>query len=135
MEKVCILGMGYIGMPTACMLANNGYEVIGVEIDSKIINKLNSGKLHIDEPDLEEIFLKAYKDKKIKVLAKSEKSDVYIIAVQTPLNNQKKADLSHVTSATNMIKDYISNGCLVILESTSPPGTTRNIVGDIIYRS
>jgi len=135
MGKVCILGMGYIGMPTACMLANNGYEVIGVEIDSEIINKLNSGKLHIDEPDLEEMFLKAYKDKKIKVLAKIEKSDVYIIAVQTPLNNQKKADLSHVISATNMIKDYISNGCLVVLESTSPPGTTRNIVGDIIYRS
>jgi len=135
MEKVCILGMGYIGMPTACMLANSGYEVIGVEIDSKIINKLNSGKLHIDEPDLEEIFLKAYKDKKIKVMAELEKSDVYIIAVQTPLNNQKKADLSHVISATNMIKNCISNGCLVILESTSPPGTTRNIVGDIIYRS
>jgi len=135
MEKVCILGMGYIGMPTACMLANNGYEVIGVEIDSKIINKLNSGKLHIDEPDLKEIFLKAYKDKKIKVMAELEKSDVYIIAVQTPLNNQRKADLSYVISATNMIKDYISNGCLVILESTSPPGTTRNIVGDIIYRS
>lgn len=134
MEKVCILGMGYIGMPTACMLANNGYEVIGVEIDSKIINKLNSGKLHIDEPDLEEIFLKVYKDKKIKIMAELEKSDVYIIAVQTPLNNQRKADLSHVISATNMIKDYISNGCLVILESTSPPGTTRNIVGDIIYR-
>jgi len=135
MEKVCILGMGYIGMPTACMLANNGYEVIGVEIDSEIINKLNSGKLHIDEPDLEEMFLKAYKDKKIKVMAELEKSDVYIIAVQTPLNNQRKADLSHVISATNMIKDYISNGCLVILESTSPPGTTRNIIGDIIYRS
>ena len=135
MEKVCILGMGYIGMPTACMLANNGYEVIGVEIDSEIINKLNSGKLHIDEPDLEEIFLKVYKDKKIKIMAELEKSDVYIIAVQTPLNNQRKADLSHVISATNMIKDYISNGCLVILESTSPPGTTRNIVGDIIYRS
>ena len=134
MEKVCILGMGYIGMPTACMLANNGYEVIGVEIDSEIINKLNSGKLHIDEPDLEEIFLKVYKDKKIKIIAELEKSDVYIIAVQTPLNNQRKADLSHVISATNMIKDYISNGCLVILESTSPPGTTRNIVGDIIYR-
>ena len=135
MEKVCILGMGYIGMPTACMLANNGYEVIGVEIDSKIINKLNSGRLHIDEPDLKEIFLKAYKDKKIKVMAELEKSDVYIIAVQTPLNNQKKANLSYVISATNMIKNYISNGCLVILESTSPPGTTRNIVGNIIYRN
>ncbi len=135
MGKVCILGMGYIGMPTACMLASNGYEVIGVEIDSEIINKLNSGKLHIDEPDLEEIFLKVYKDKKIKVIAELEKSDIYIITVPTPLNNQKKADLSHVINATNMIKDHVSNGCLVILESTSPPGTTRKIVGDIIYKS
>jgi UDP-N-acetyl-D-mannosaminuronic acid dehydrogenase len=135
MRKVCVLGMGYIGMPTACMLANNGYEVLGVEINNEIIEKLSNGKVHIDEPDLEEIFLKAYKNKSIRVSTSVERSDVYIIAVPTPLNNHNKADLSYVTSAANMIKDYVSKGCLVILESTSPPGSTRNIVGDIIHRS
>jgi UDP-N-acetyl-D-mannosaminuronic acid dehydrogenase len=134
MRKVCVLGMGYIGMPTACMLANNGYEVLGVEINSEIINKLSSGQIHIEEPDLEKIFLKAFKNKSIRVSIKVEKSDVYIIAVPTPLNKKNKADLSFVISAANMIKDSVSKGCMVILESTSPPGTTRNIVGDIIYK-
>ncbi len=133
MKKICILGMGYIGMPTACMLANNGYSVLGIDVNNEIIEKLSNGKVHIDEPDLEEIFLKAFDNKKLRVSANVEKSDVYIIAVPTPLNNRNKANLSYVTSAANMIKDYVSKGCLVILESTSPPGTTRNIVGDIIY--
>ena len=135
MKKICILGMGYIGMPTACMLANNGYSVLGIDINNEIIEKLSNGKVHIDEPDLEEIFLKAFDNKKLRVSTNVEKSDVYIIAVPTPLNNQNKADLSYVTSAVNMIKGHVSKGCLVILESTSPPGTTRNIVGDIIHRS
>ena len=135
MKNICILGMGYIGMPTACMLANNGYSVLGIDINNEIIEKLRNGKVHIDEPDLEEIFLKAFGNKKLRVSTNVEKSDVYIIAVPTPLNNHNKADLSYVTSATNMIKDYVSKGCLVILESTSPPGTTRNIVGDIIYKA
>ena len=134
MKRICILGMGYIGLPTASMLANNGYEVLGIDVDDKIVEKLNSGEIHIDEPDLNELFLKAFKNGRIKISKEISKCDVYIIAVQTPLNHQNKADLSQVISATNMIKDYISNGCLVILESTSPPGTTRNIVGDIIYR-
>lgn len=135
MKKICILGMGYIGMPTACMLANNGYRVLGIDINNEIIEKLSNGKVHIDEPDLEEIFLKAFDNKKLRVSTNVEKSDVYIIAVPTPLNNKNKADLSFVISAANMIKDHVSKGCLVILESTSPPGTTRNIVGDIIHRS
>jgi len=135
MKKVCILGLGYIGMPTACMLANNGYQVIGIEVNNSIIEKLNSGKLHIDEPDLEDLFLEAYNNNKIKILPKIEESDIFIITVPTPLTKQKKADLSYVVNASNMIKDYIKKDNLVILESTSPPGTTRNIVGDIIYRN
>ena len=135
MEKICVMGMGYIGLPTACMLANNGYSVIGVDVDNDIINKLNSGQLHIEEPDLEETFLKAFNTKKLKVSSLVEKSDIYIIAVPTPVNKDNKADLSYVISASEMIKDYIEKGNLVILESTSPPGTTRNIVGEIISKS
>jgi len=135
MKKVSVLGMGYIGLPTACMLANRGFEVLGVDVDEEIINKLNFGKLHIEEPELERIFLKAFKNKKIKVSLELEKSDVFIITVPTPLNHQNKADLSYVINAVNKITDKIEKGNLVILESTSPPGTTRNIVGKIITDS
>ncbi len=134
MRKICILGMGYIGLPTACMIANNGYEVLGIDVDDNIINKLNTGKLHIEEQDLEEIFLKALSDNKLRVSNKLEKSDVYIIAVPTPLNKNNKADLSYVISASETIKNYVTKENLIILESTSPPGTTRDIVGDIISK-
>ena len=135
MKKISVLGMGYIGLPTACMLANSGFEVLGVDIDEEIINKLNFGKLHIEEPELEKIFLSAFKNKRLKVSLELEKSDVFIIAVPTPLDHQNKADLSYVISAANKIRDKIEKGNLVILESTSPPGTTRNIVGKIITSS
>jgi UDP-N-acetyl-D-mannosaminuronic acid dehydrogenase len=135
MKDVCVMGMGYIGMPTACMLANNGFNVLGVDVNNEIIEKLSGGKVHIDEPDLEKIFLKAFGNKKLRVSTSVEKSDVYIIAVPTPLNEQNKADLSYVIGAANMIKDHVSRDCMVILESTSPPGTTRNIVGKIISDS
>ena len=132
MKKISVLGMGYIGLPTACMLANSGFEVLGVDIDEDIINKLNSGKLHIEEPELEKIFLNAFKNKRLKVSLELEKSDVFIIAVPTPLDHQNRADLSYVISTANKIRDKIEKGNLVILESTSPPGTTRNIIGKII---
>ena len=134
MKKICILGMGYIGLPTACMLANNGFEVLGVDVSDDIIDKLSRGKLHIEEPELEKIFLNAFKEKKLRVSKKIEKSDVYIIAVPTPINNNNKADLSYVKSAAEMIKDFVSKDALIILESTSPPGTTRKIVGEIITK-
>jgi UDP-N-acetyl-D-mannosaminuronic acid dehydrogenase len=135
MKKISVLGLGYIGLPTACMLANSGFEVLGVDIDEEIINKLNSEKLHIEEPELEKIFLNAFKNKRLKVSLELEKSDVFIITVPTPLDHQNKADLSYVMSAANKIRDKIEKGNLVILESTSPPGTTRNIVGKIITSS
>jgi len=132
MKKISVLGMGYIGLPTACMLANSGFEVLGVDINEDIINKLNSGKLHIEEPELEKIFLNAFKNKRLKVSLELEKSDVFIITVPTPLDHGNKANLSYVISAVNKIRDKIEKGNLVILESTSPPGTTRNIIGKII---
>jgi UDP-N-acetyl-D-mannosaminuronic acid dehydrogenase len=131
-KKISVMGLGYIGLPTACMFANSGFEVLGVDIDEEIINRLNSGKLHIKEPELERIFLNASKNKKLKVSLELEKSDVFIITVPTPLDHLNKADLSYIISAANKIGSKIEKGNLVILESTSPPGTTRNIVGKII---
>lgn len=134
MKKISVLGLGYIGLPTACMLANSGFNVLGVDIDEEIINKLNSGKLHIEEHNLEKFFLKVIASGRLKVSNKIEKSDIYIIAVPTPLDKNNKADLSYIISASEAIKDYIVKENLVILESTSPPGTTRNIVGNIISK-
>ena len=115
MKKISVLGMGYIGLPTACMLANSGFEVLGVDIDEDIINKLNSGKLHIEEPELERIFLHAFENRRLKVSLELEKSDVFIIAVPTPLDHQNKADLSYVISAANKIRDKIEKGNPVII--------------------
>jgi len=127
--------MGYIGLPTACMFANNGFEVLGIDINDDIINKLQNGKLHIEEPELENIFLEAFNNKKLRVAKEVEKSDVYIIAVPTPINKENKANLDYVKSASEMMANYVNNDSLVILESTSPPGTTRNIVGNIIKKN
>jgi UDP-N-acetyl-D-mannosaminuronic acid dehydrogenase len=135
MKKISVLGLGYIGLPTACMLANSGFEVLGIDVDEDIINILNSGKLHIEEPELEKIFLHAFENKRLKVSLELEKSDVFIIAVPTPLDHRNKADLSYVISAVNKVKDKIQKGNLVILESTSPPGTTRNVVSKLIEGS
>lgn len=135
MKQICILGMGYIGLPTACMFANNGFEVLGIDINDDIINKLQNGKLHIEEPELEKIFLEAFNNKKLRVAKEVEKSDVYIIAVPTPINKENKANLDYVKSASEMMANYVSKDSLVILESTSPPGTTRNIVGNIIKKN
>lgn len=134
MERICVIGLGYIGLPTACMLARAGYEIMGVDVSDDVINSLNSGDIHIKEEGLRELFKKAVSDKTIKVSKNIEKADVFIITVPTPLNKENKADLSHVIDATKRIKDYIQRGNLVILESTSPPGTTRNVVGNIINK-
>jgi len=132
MKKICVIGLGYIGLPTACILAKSGYDILGVDVNDDVINLLNSGNIHIEEEGLRELFKKVVDEKRIKVSKNIEKSYVFIITVPTPLNKENKADLSYVIEATKMIKDYIQKGNLVILESTSPPGTTRNIVGNII---
>ncbi|MBA7657583.1 UDP-N-acetyl-D-mannosamine dehydrogenase [subsurface metagenome] len=132
MKKICVIGLGYIGLPTACILAKSGYDILGVDVNDDVINLLNSGNIHIEEEGLRELFKKVVGEKRIKVSKNLEKSDIFIISVPTPLNEENKADLSYIIEATKMIKDYIQKGNLVILESTSPPGTTRNIVGNII---
>lgn len=135
MERICIIGLGYIGLPTASMLANNGYDILGVDISDQVVDKLSSGSLHIEEPNLEDIFLRAFKNKKIRVSKNIEKSDVFIITVPTPLTEDKKAELKYVLEASIGISKYIKKGNLVILESTSPPGTTENLVGGTIFKN
>ncbi len=135
MEKICVIGLGYIGLPTASILANNGYDVLGVDINDKIIEKLKNGSPHIEEPDLKGIFINAISSGKLRVSKKIEKSDIFIISVPTPLTGENEADLSYVETASVEISKYIERGNLVILESTSPPGTTEDLVGGIILEN
>ncbi|MBN2073207.1 MAG: nucleotide sugar dehydrogenase [Actinobacteria bacterium] len=135
MKKICVMGLGYIGLPTASLLANNGYEVLGVDKNARVIDKLNAGNPHIEEPDLKGIFISALNEGRLKVSGKAQKSDIFIISVPTPLGDDNKADLSYVEAASAEISRYISRGNLVILESTSPMDTTEKLVGGIIHEN
>lgn len=127
-KNICIIGMGYIGLPTAVALANSGYSVTGVDVDEKIINKLNKGEVYINEPLLDSLVKVAVSNGKLKGTLEPKESDIFIICVQTPINKDKKPDMKYVINAIDSILPYIRKGNIVILESTSPVGTTDEII-------
>lgn len=130
--KICIIGLGYIGLPTAAMFATHGHDVLGVDVNKKVIDALNEGRIIIEEPFLDEIVSGAVKQGRLRASTEPEVSDVFIICVPTPINPDKTADLSFVESGARKILPYLKKGDIVILESTSPPGTTRDFVGSIL---
>ena len=133
---ITILGMGYIGLPTAIAFAKAGFSVRGFDVNKKVIEILKSGKIHIVEPSLQEAFEEALKSKKLIPVDKLEKSDVFIIAVPTPFkkdHEDKIADLSYVESASKLVATVLEENNLVILESTVPPMTTK-LMTDILER-
>jgi len=132
MKKICVLGLGYIGLPTASIFATNGFEVVGVDTNNSVIHLLKNGKVHIEEPGLKTLVQAALNSKNLKISSKPEAADVFIIAVPTPFKEDKKPDLSFIESATRSILPLLKKGNLVILESTSPPGTTTKVVGEIL---
>lgn len=133
---ITILGMGYIGLPTAIAFAKAGFSVRGFDVNKKVIETLKSGKIHIVEPSLQEGFEEALKSKKLIPVDNLEKSDVFIIAVPTPFkkdHGDKIADLSYVESASKLVATVLEENNLVILESTVPPMTTK-LMTDILER-
>lgn len=144
-EKICILGLGYIGLPTASMFATHGIKVVGVDINPSIIETLKAGRIHIHEPGLGEAVETAVKCGNLSVASQPEPADAFVIAVPTPFyeydfgeyNGQtyKKADMRAVTSATEAILPHLRKGNLVVLESTSPPRTTTDLVVPILEKS
>jgi UDP-N-acetyl-D-mannosaminuronic acid dehydrogenase len=144
-NKICILGLGYIGLPTASMFATHGIKVVGVDINSSIIETLRAGRIHIHEPGLGEVVEKAVKSGNLSVATRPEPAEAFLIAVPTPFyehdfgqydgQTYKKADMRAVTSATEAIVPYLRKGNLVVLESTSPPRTTIDLVVPILERS
>ncbi len=134
-NKICILGLGYIGLPTASMFATHGLKVVGVDVNPHVIETLRSGKLHIHEPGLGEAMQKAVESGNLTVSTVPEPADAFIIAVPTPFYDDKRADMRAVTSATEAILPHLRKGNLVVLESTSPPLTTVNLVIPILEKS
>ncbi len=134
MQKICVLGLGYMGLPTASLLANAGYDVFGFDIDQKKIDKLNQGICPFDEPGLPESFKAAFQAGNFKATSEIQQADVFIIAVPTPSKNQK-ADLSYVKAATQSVLEVLEEGNLVILESTVRPKTCTEVVAPILDKS
>ncbi len=128
MKKICVVGLGYIGLPTASLLGTKGYQVLGVDVAEEVVKKINAGQIHIKEPDLDIMVRSAVQSGQLSASLKPVESDVFIIAVPTPFGEGMSPNLEYVKEATKSIIPYLKPGNLVILESTSPVGTTDNIV-------
>lgn len=135
MKKVCILGLGYIGLPTAGMLASSGYKVYGVDVNPKVVNTINNSDIHIEEPGLKTLVNAAINSGNLEAYEKPKEADIYIIAVPTPVKENKKACLDYIEIAANSIINLLKPSDLVILESTSPPETTKNFLVPILKKS
>lgn len=134
-KKICVLGLGYIGLPTASTFAMNGVQVIGVDVNPQVVEILRSGNLHIYEPGLRTLVQAALGSGNLIINDQPQQADAFLIAVPTPFYEDKRADLRFVISAAESIVPCLQAGNLVVLESTSPPRTTLDIVAPILERS
>ncbi|GIT98451.1 UDP-N-acetyl-D-mannosamine dehydrogenase [Sulfurovum sp. TSL1] len=123
-KKICVIGLGYIGLPTSALLANRGYDVHGVDVVQSTVDTINQGKIHIVEPELDTFVHAAVNSGKLKADTKPAEADVFVIAVPTPFHDGFVPNIDYVVSATKAIAPYVQEGNIVILESTSPVGTT-----------
>jgi UDP-N-acetyl-D-mannosaminuronic acid dehydrogenase len=136
MNKICLLGLGYIGLPTGSMFALAGKNVVGVDPSPRVQAALSSGMASIDEPELQTLVTAAINSGRLRVQTKPEAADAFIIAVPTPLDpTTNRADLTFVERAARDIVPFLRRGNLVVLESTVPPGTTRDVLAPILAES
>ena len=126
-KKICVIGLGYIGLPTSALLANRGYEVHGVDVVQSTVDTINRGEIHIVEPELDTFVKAAVNSKKLKASLTPSNAEVFIIAVPTPFHEGFVPNVDYVVSATKAIAPYVQEGNIVILESTSPVGTTDKV--------
>jgi UDP-N-acetyl-D-mannosaminuronic acid dehydrogenase len=133
--KICVIGLGYIGLPTATVLADSGHTVVGVDVNAHAVAEINQGRILISEPYLEEKVASAVREGMLRATTVPEPADAFIIAVPTPFTEGKKADLSYVEQAAQSLVPYLQKGNLVILESTVPPRTTLDVLLPILQQS
>ena len=135
-KSICVIGIGYVGLPTAAMFATHGHQVIGYDVNEKAIDALNKGETIIEEPGLGDLVRKAVADGSLVGSTQCPVgSDVYIISVPTPINPDKTADMKYVESATRTIAPCIRSGAVVVLESTSPPRTVTDLMLPILQEA
>ena len=136
-KKVCIIGLGYIGLPTAALLANCGYEVLGVDTDSKVVETINAGNIHIVEPDLDKFVRLGVESGCLKSFSEVQEADVYVICVPTPFHEGgdiPQPNIDYIVDAVSGIARQVKAGDMIILESTSPVGTTE-IIGSLLEKA
>jgi UDP-N-acetyl-D-mannosaminuronic acid dehydrogenase len=130
-KTVSVIGLGYIGLPTAAVIASRGIDVIGVDVNQQAVDTINAGEIHIVEPDLDIVVQSVVTTGKLRATTIAEPADVFMVAVPTPFKEDTKSahspDLSYIESAAKMIAPVLAKGNLVILESTSPVGTTEKL--------
>lgn len=134
-RSLCVLGLGYIGLPTASTFAANGLKVTGVDSNPHILEVLRNGEPHIHEPGLRTLVQAALRSGNLQIASEPVPSDAFIIAVPTPVTENHRADLHHVEEAARSIAGVLQRGSLVVLESTSPPRTTLDLVAPILEES
>lgn len=125
--KACFMGLGYIGLPTAIIAAKHGVEVIGVDVNQAVVDKTNSGNLHIVEEGLEELLREVIASGNFKAYTTPQEADAYFIVVPTPFKGNHEPDISFVEAATKMVLPLLKDGDLYVIESTSPVGTTEKM--------
>jgi UDP-N-acetyl-D-mannosaminuronic acid dehydrogenase len=139
-RSVCVMGLGYIGLPTASLLGTKGYKVLGVDVSPPVVDTINKGEIHIVEPDLDIMVKSAVNAGNLTASLEPAEADIFIIAVPTPFKasadknhiSGKQPDLSYIAQAVERISPYVKPGNLIILESTSPVGTTEEVVAKIL---
>lgn len=130
--KACFMGLGYIGLPTAIIAARHGVDILGVDINPKVVEKTNAGQLHIVEPGMQELLEDVVAKGKLRASTSPEAADAFFIVVPTPFKGDHEPDVSYVENATRMVLPHLKKGDLYVIESTSPVGTTE-MMADIIY--
>src|SRR5207244_621844 len=131
----CVLGLGYVGLPTASMLATRGFHVYGLDVDEGVVRELAGGRTHISEPDLDTLVQAAVQSGNLRCGTEPAPADVFVIAVPTPVREDRTADLDAVAAAARSVASVLKRGDLVILESTVPPGTTTGLLRHVLERS
>lgn len=131
-STVAVIGLGYIGLPTAAVLATHGMQVVGVDVNQATVDAVNRGEVPFVEPDLSVSVAGAVTQGRLKATTETPAADVYIVAVPTPFNDDYSADLSYIEAAADGIAPQLQGGELIILESTSPPGATQHMADRIL---
>ncbi|MDA7901244.1 UDP-N-acetyl-D-mannosamine dehydrogenase [bacterium] len=130
--EVVMMGLGYIGLPTAALIANGGVRVLGVDINAHVVETVNAGKVHIVEPELDKAVSRGVENGMLRANAEPASADVYLVVVPTPFKDRNEPDTSYVAAATRSLLKLLKPGDLFIIESTSPVGTTESMA-QLIY--